>query len=66
MMIVVKEKTKEDDSQSFILQIKGFGEHALLVSTQYKQLQFLKDSHSGDELVFQMDFAENYSCQSFD
>ena len=52
--------------ESFISQIKEFREHILRISTQYKQLRLLKDSLSDDQLIVQMDFAENYSCQSLD
>ena len=66
MGLVVEEQTKEDFLESFISQIKEFREHVLRISTQYKQLRFLKDSLSDDQLIVQMDFAENYSCQSLD
>ena len=62
----MEEQTKEDFLESFISQIKEFREHFLRISTQYKQLRFLKDSLSDDHLIVQMDFAENYSCQSLD
>ena len=62
----MEEQTKEDFLESFISQIKDFREHVLRISTQYKQLRFLKDSLSDDQLIVQMDFAENYSCQSLD
>ena len=62
----MEEQTKEDFLESFISQIKEFREYVLRISTQYKQLRFLKDSLSDDQLIVQMDFAENYSCHSLD
>ena len=64
MRLVVEEQTKEDFLESFISQIKEFREHVLRISTQYKQLRFLKDSVSDDQLIVKMDFVENYICQS--
>ena len=62
----MEEQTKEDFLESFISQIKESKEHVLRISTQYKQLRFLKDSLGDDQLIVQMDFAEKYSCQSLD
>ena len=66
MRLVVEERTEEDFLGSFISQIKKYREHVLRISTQYKQLRFLKESLSDDQLIVQMDFAEKYSCQNLD
>ena len=64
MKLVIEEQAKEDFKANLISQIQEFRSHVDRSSTQYKQMKLLKDGLEDNELIVQMDFAENYSCQS--
>ena len=66
-MKIVKIALKKD---AFIeLMVKEYTEflgHIARVKTQYKELAAIKQNLPSDEVLVQMDFAENFTCQSLD
>ena len=50
--------------EDFKIQMKAFNEHVNRVKEQYSQVRALKENLPVDEIMLQMDFAENFSCRS--
>lgn len=46
--------------------VDEFREHTFRVKTQYKEITNLKKNMKSDEVLIQMDFAENFSCKESD
>jgi hypothetical protein len=44
------------------MQTKAFTEHVDRVGEQYSQIKKLKENIQENEVIVQMDFAENFSC----
>ncbi|KAL3854847.1 hypothetical protein ACJMK2_014086 [Sinanodonta woodiana] len=44
--------------------MKDFTDHVNRVKEQYSQVRDLKANLPNDEMILQMDFAENFSCRS--
>lgn len=53
---------KEEFKEKATSDINKFREHAERVKIQYTEVRKLKDNLPPDQLLLQMDFAENYSC----
>ena len=66
MKLIIEEQAKEDFTANLVSQIQEFRSHVDRISTQYKQMKLLKDGLEDNELIIQIDFADNYSCQSLD
>ena len=64
MKIVQETKTKENFIEDFLIEIKEFPDHVKRIQTQYRALKNLKENLTADEAIIQMDFAENYECQT--
>lgn len=64
MKIVQIEVDKADFIKIFKEEIKEFEAHAERVKVQYGELKTLKSNLPKGHMIVQMDFAENYSCQS--
>ena len=66
MRIVEESKDKATFIESFKKDSDDFVQHVKRVQVQYQQLRQLKQELRDDEVIVQMDFAENYSCRSLD
>ena len=64
MKIVQMEVEKAEFSRIFKSEVEEFKAHAERVKVQYGQLKALKSDLPQGHMIVQMDFAENYSCQS--
>ena len=64
MKIVSFEVRKKEFATTLREDIQKFSEHVARVKTQYDQLKKLKDRLPENHAIVQMDFAENYTCQS--
>lgn len=64
MRIVQIEVDKADFIKIFKKEITEFEAHAERVKAQYGQLKELKSNLPEGHMIVQMDFAENYTCQS--
>ncbi|XP_060564531.1 uncharacterized protein LOC132723774 [Ruditapes philippinarum] len=64
MKIVDKEEELPKFRHDLIKQVNMFEQHVQRVREQYQQVRLLKESLPEDEIMVQMDFAENYSCRS--
>ena len=56
--------SKEKFIVDFEKQMEDFKGHRSRVQTQYQQIRELKDKIARNEIIVQLDFAENYSCRS--
>ena len=66
MKIVKIDATKVELVAAAGKAVNEFRQHASRVSEQYGQLKKLKENLPAGEAIAQMDFAENYLCQSCD
>jgi len=64
MQIVEKEDERDKFKEDLIKQLQLFEQHVQRVREQYQQVRKLKENLPEDEVMVQMDFAENYSCRS--
>lgn len=64
MKLLTVEDPKHKFCQEFKKQVKEFKSHTERVRKQYEQVRLLKHNLPADHAVVQMDFAENYLCQS--
>jgi len=62
--IVESKVPKEKFIEDFEKQMEDFKGHRSRVQTQYQQIRELKDKIARNEIIVQLDFAENYSCRS--
>lgn len=64
-MKVVEEQSNSDTFRSdFKIQLDVFEDHVTRVRDQYEQVRLLKENLPKDEMMVQMDYAENFSCRS--
>ena len=66
MKLLVVDMEKQKFGELFRKEVESFRGHAKRVQIQYEQLKMLKESLADDEAIMQMDFAENYTCQSLE
>ena len=66
MKIVKNNASKEEFGKVVGHMVSEFRKHADRVRVQYAQLKRLKENLPHGEVIAQMDFAENYLCQSCD
>lgn len=66
MKLLTVEMEKTQFGELFRKEVKKFREHARRVKIQYEQLKLLKENLPEDHAIVQMDFAENYTCQSLE
>ena len=66
MKILVVDMEKQKFGELFRKEVESFRGHAKRVQIQYEQLKMLKENLADDEAIVQMDFAENYTCQSLE
>ncbi|KXJ26080.1 hypothetical protein AC249_AIPGENE6483 [Exaiptasia diaphana] len=64
MKIIQYEVDKAEFKSIFQKEMKEFEAHANRVKIQYNQLKALKENLPKGHMIVQMDFAENYTCQS--
>ena len=64
MKIIQETKTKENFIEDFLIEIKNLPDHVKRIQTQCRALKNLKENLTADEAIIQMDFAENYECQT--
>ena len=66
MKIIDQECERESFKTDLEIQLRTFQGHIKRVQEQYRQIRTLKENLPENEIVLQMDFAENYSCRSLD
>ena len=66
MKIVEVESESTQFKEDMKMQTKAFTEHVDRVGEQYSQIKKLKENIQENEVIVQMDFAENFSCRSLD
>lgn len=66
MRIVKVSQSKDQFIQMMLQQYQMFLEHIARVADQYKSLHELKLNLPEDHIIIQMDFAENFLCQTND
>ena len=66
MKLLTADMEKTQFGQLFRKEVKQFRGHARRVKIQYEQLKLLKENLPEDQAIVQMDFAENYTCQSLE
>ena len=66
MKIVEVESESTQFKEDMKMQTKAFTEHVDRVREQYSQIKKLKENIQENEVIVQMDFAENFSCRSLD
>ena len=67
VMRIVSCTMKRDEFLKFMEeQIKDFTQHVYRVRRQYEECLNIKQNLPKDEVIIQMDFAENYSCKGVD
>ena len=64
--ILVVDMEKKKFGELFRKEVESFRRHAKRVQIQYGQMKMLKENLTDDEAIVQMDFAENYTCQSLE
>ena len=64
--IVEVESESTQFKEDMKMQTKAFTEHVDRVGEQYSQIQKLKENIQENEVIVQIDFAENFSCRSLD
>ena len=60
-MVVENEISRVQFSEMMKKEVNEFTEHVTRLRTQYKNLKVNKESLPKDQVIIQMDFAENYS-----
>ena len=66
MKLLVVDMEKQKFGELFRKEVESFRGHAKRVQIKYEQLKMLKENLADDEAIVQMDFAENYTCQSLE
>ena len=66
MNVVEQEMSKERFITFFMDQRKHFIEHVNRMLQQYDAVRYTKEHLPNNEILVQMDFAENYSCRNAD
>jgi len=64
MKILAFNLEEEKFRETLKKEVEQFRGHARRVRVQYEQLKSLKENLAVNEVIMQMDFAENYTCQS--
>ncbi|CAH1269193.1 Hypp4122 [Branchiostoma lanceolatum] len=66
MKIVKVEMGKPDFIKHMKKEMQDFRSHVSRVNHQYAEVRKLKESLPSDEVAIQMDFSENYNCQTME
>lgn len=66
MMVVEMEISRPEFLALVKSEIAEFCEHVVRLKTLYKQLKLNKEKLLDDQVIVQMDFAENYTCRALD
>ena len=64
--LVQETKTSEEFKEMFLKDVQDFKEHTQRVSNQFHEVKRLKENLPNGLIIMQMDFAENYTCRSFE
>lgn len=64
MKVVEEEKRKEEFIDMFMGECETIRYHISLVQNQYREVKRLKENLDINEMIVQMDFAENYTCSN--
>lgn len=52
--------------EMFLKDVADFKEHTERVTNQFREVKYLKENLPNGHVIVQMDFAENYTCRSFE